>query len=92
MKPVQRVGMQEATCPECGQTARPQLEHNINPTDALAAHRLSELGIPPYDVVRVATEQGDLAFLLAADRAAVMGFDPANTDRPLADATNDERQ
>ena len=34
---------------------------------------LAELGVPPYDIVRVQGQRGEFTFLLADDRQAVMG-------------------
>ncbi|MCO6457822.1 MAG: ThiF family adenylyltransferase [Pirellulaceae bacterium] len=83
MRPLHLVGLREAICPGCGQTARPVLEHNIPAGHPLAAHRLAELGVPPYDILRVVTDRGERFLLLAGDRPEVL--DPAsqaNVERP----------
>lgn len=72
MRPLQVVGMDQAICPSCKQTAKPDLEHAVDSGSELAQHRLSELGIPPYDIVRVESSQGEKVFLLNADRDAAM--------------------
>jgi adenylyltransferase/sulfurtransferase len=69
MRPLQEVGMDEAVCPECKQTSKPDLEHSVDSGSELAKFRLSELGIPPYDMVRVESKQGERVFLLDTDRA-----------------------
>jgi adenylyltransferase/sulfurtransferase len=69
MKPIQLVGMEKARCPECGQTAKPDLEHSIAQESDLSSELLSSLGVPPYDIVRVETANGEGAFLLGQDRA-----------------------
>ncbi len=69
MRPLQLVGMSEAKCPKCGETARPNIEHNVEVDSPLANEKLSKLGVPPYDIVRVATERGEHVFLLAGDRS-----------------------
>jgi molybdopterin-synthase adenylyltransferase len=68
LKPQQLVGAGDATCPKCGGAARPNLEHSIDAGEALAAEKLATLGIPPYDIVRVANDQQEHVFLLAGDR------------------------
>ncbi len=68
-RPLQLVGMKEAQCPQCGKMARPTLEHTIEENSSLAGRKLRELGIPPYDIVRVTTDQSEQVFLLGGDRA-----------------------
>src|SRR5262249_28624106 len=68
MKPQQLVGAAEAKCPKCDHDARPRLEHSIEAGSALAKEKLAALGVPPYDIVRVADEETELVFLLARDR------------------------
>jgi adenylyltransferase/sulfurtransferase len=68
LRPLQLVGMSEAECPKCGKLSRPVLEHTIEEDSPLAEKKLSQLGIPPYDIVRVTTDQGEQVFLLAGDR------------------------
>ncbi len=70
MKPLQLVGLDSATCAQCGQTAKPNLEHLVGSGSELAAATLRELGVAPYDVVRVETQQGETVVLLADDRGA----------------------
>ena len=71
---------QRVNCPHCEQSARPVLEHKVGRDSDLARHTLAELGIPPYDIVRVVTEQGEHFCLLAADREAVMTIAPTSAD------------
>lgn len=73
LRPQQLVGADEAKCPKCDGTAKPNLEHSIDAGTPLAKEKLSALGIPPYDIVRVADNQQEHVFLLAGDRAGVMG-------------------
>ncbi len=72
MQPQQLVGASDAKCPACGQTAKPRLEHSIDSGTPLAKEKLSALGIPPYDIVRVADDQKEVVFLLAGDREEVL--------------------
>jgi adenylyltransferase/sulfurtransferase len=68
LRPLQLVAMSEAQCPACGKLSRPVLEHSVEEGGFLADKKLSQLGVPPYDIVRVATDQGEQVFLLAGDR------------------------
>lgn len=72
MQPQQLVGAGDAKCPACGQTAKPVLEHSVDAGTPLAKEKLSGLGIPPYDIVRVGDDQMEAVFLLAGDREAIL--------------------
>jgi adenylyltransferase/sulfurtransferase len=71
MRPLPLVGMSQAVCPECKQPQRPQLCHEVTLEGGMADRKLSELGIPPYDIVRVSTSEGEQVYLLAGDREGV---------------------
>jgi adenylyltransferase/sulfurtransferase len=70
MKPQPLVGAAEAKCPKCDHDARPLLEHVIDAQSPLAKQRLAALGVPKYDIVRVASDEREAMFLLAGDRNA----------------------
>jgi hypothetical protein len=72
LQPQQLVGASDAVCEKCGQLARPELEHSIDAGSQLAGHTLRKLGIPPYDIVRIASDEQEQVFLLAGDRQSVM--------------------
>jgi len=67
MRPQQLVKHQEAAC-ECGQTAVPLLVNTVDAGDEYTGEKLSSLGIPPYDVVRVSCGEEEQVFLLAGDK------------------------
>jgi molybdopterin/thiamine biosynthesis adenylyltransferase len=71
MKPRQVVAIEEATCPKCGQVARPEMVHTVEDGSPLAAERLSDLGIPAYDIVRITSGEAEGVFLLAGDRQSL---------------------
>jgi adenylyltransferase/sulfurtransferase len=75
MRPRQVVGMDEATCPECGKLARPEMVHTVEEGSPLAAERLIDLGIPTYDIVRITCGEEEGAFKLAGDRQAAIEGD-----------------
>ena len=70
-RPRTRVRQAEAVCPSCHEPARPEVVHEIADDSPLANRPLADLGIPPYDIVRIdgAAESG--FFLLAADRLSL---------------------
>lgn len=73
LQPLPLVGMRQAICPQCGELSRPEIVHAVEPSGVLAGERLASLGIPPYDIVRVASCDTEGVFLLAGDRREVMG-------------------
>ena len=75
MRPRQAVAMDEATCPQCGELARPEMVHNVEENSSLAGERLIDLGIPTYDIVRITSGDAEGAFKLAGDRRAAIEQD-----------------
>jgi hypothetical protein len=65
--------MKEATCPACGEAAHPKITHQVEAESLLAREKLKDLGIPAYDMLRVATADDERVFLLAGDRQKVLG-------------------
>jgi len=68
MRPMQSVGMSEAACEQCEKTTKPNIEHNITSDSLLSENKLSNLGIPAYDIVRVVDGEAEQVFLLGGDR------------------------
>ena len=50
----------------------PRITHTVEAGSELAESRLCDLGIPPYDMVRVESASMECVFLLTGDRSAVM--------------------
>jgi molybdopterin-synthase adenylyltransferase len=69
-RPRTRMRQSDAACPDCRELAQPELVHVVEDDSPLAARTLAELGVPPYDIVRVDGSSDSGFFLLAADRAA----------------------
>ena len=53
LKPLPLVGMQQAQCPNCKETTRPNIVHRITPDSELSGNALSELGIPNQDIIKL---------------------------------------
>jgi adenylyltransferase/sulfurtransferase len=64
------VSLAEAVCPHCRQPGRPEILSALEEDSPLAARPLADLGIPPYDIVRVDGADASAFFLLAEDRGA----------------------
>src|SRR4051794_6269612 len=68
-RPRTRMKQAEAMCPNCRELARPELVNHVEEDSPLAGRSLAELGVPPYDIVRVDGESASGFFLLLADLA-----------------------
>ena len=68
MRPRSRVSQAEAACPTCRAPARPEMLSDIDEGSPLASRTMAEVGVPPYDIVRVDGEAESAFFLLEADR------------------------
>ena len=66
-RPRTKVSLSDSVCPTCREPARPEVVNAVEDDSPLAARPLADLGVPPYDVVRVDGEDGSGFFLLAAD-------------------------
>lgn len=71
MQPLAAVGISRGPCPDCGQPRRPELVHEIGGDSELADQTLADLGIPPYDLVRVTSGEDEHIILLAGDRREI---------------------
>ncbi|MHC5036531.1 MAG: HesA/MoeB/ThiF family protein [Planctomycetota bacterium] len=65
--PLFKIRASSLVCPRCGEERSPRTEHRIPMDSPLASHTLGALGIPPYDIVRIATDAGPDFVLLAGD-------------------------
>ncbi|MHB8954150.1 MAG: HesA/MoeB/ThiF family protein [Pirellulaceae bacterium] len=72
MKTSTQVGVRQAVCPTCQQIARPHITHVVAADSELADTRLCDLGIPPYDMVRIESGAEEGIFWLTGDRDSVI--------------------
>ena len=71
-RPRTKVRMAEAACPLCNAPARPEMTSVVESHSPLAGRTLADLGIPPYDILRVDGARGTGFYLLGGDRDAVL--------------------
>jgi molybdopterin/thiamine biosynthesis adenylyltransferase len=72
LRPASAVDMRHAECQQCGQIGKPNLTGHIECGSQLAREPLVRLGIPPFDIVRVATQTCERFVQLAGDRDSVV--------------------
>jgi adenylyltransferase/sulfurtransferase len=60
----------DATCARCGEPALPEVLHTVEEDSPAAGRALTELGLPPYDIVRVDGACESRFVLLDAERSA----------------------
>lgn len=70
-KSMYKMNHSEAACPECGETMKPEMCHTVDVDSPLMEQKLSELGVPAYDILRVETNDRDVHVLLDGDRSKV---------------------
>ena len=68
LRPVQSVSQSEATCSSCGTVNRPEMCHVVDADSDFSGRTLSQLGVPPYDIVRVRVGDSERFVLLDGDR------------------------
>lgn len=75
-RPRTHVTVEESFCPTCREPARPEIRSALDEDSPLVARPLADLGIPPYDILRIDGRTTTGFFLLAGDREAVLGARP----------------
>ena len=73
-RPRTQVGQAEAIDPETGASGFPVLLNSVGEGSESAGRPLAELGVPPFDIVRLDGSDGSAFFLLDADRGVVEGM------------------
>ena len=66
-KPLCQVGSRDGICPSCHQPLQPESTCEIEFDSPLVERKLSELGIPDYDIVKVANDESTFFVLLGGD-------------------------
>lgn len=92
MRPSCEVSMAEAICPRCHEVGRPELRHAVDEDGPLAERPLAELGIPPFDIVRIDGPEASLFVRLEGDRPTELATRTSRgPTHPMSDATGRER-
>ena len=76
----QRVDLRSARCSRCGEPMVPEMTHCIKRGTPRSSERLSALGIPAYDIVRMAIADREIPVLLAGDEQTVWPHLQETTD------------
>jgi adenylyltransferase/sulfurtransferase len=71
-RPVVVVPMKEGTCGSCGAVMKTEIVHQVERGGPLARRSLREVGVPPFDVVKVETGTSGLYIRLEKDRGAAL--------------------
>lgn len=77
-RPRTRVSQAESICPTCHQPAQPEIVSTLEEDSPLKELSLAQVGIPPYDIVRVDGADESRFFLLAGDRGWLEASTPGN--------------
>ncbi|MBI4859046.1 MAG: ThiF family adenylyltransferase [Candidatus Riflebacteria bacterium] len=68
LAPVMRVSLGEGKCEECGEVCQTDIVYNIMLEDRFRKKTLCELGVPPFDIVKVSGGSSVGFFRLEGDR------------------------
>ena len=68
-----RVTEQQGRCPDCDTARVPRTWHTLDGSEAFLDSTLSELGIPPWDVLAGRAGTRQVFYEFAGDRAEVLG-------------------
>ena len=71
-RPVAMVTLRDGKCRECGAVMRTTIVHSVERGTPLASRTLRELGVAPFDIVKVETETSGLYVRLEGDRTSEM--------------------
>lgn len=74
MKPVAQATLSEGRCASCGSVMRMEILHAVERGTTLAKRRLRELGVAPFDIVKVETETSGLFVRLEGDRGPALDW------------------
>lgn len=70
LRPVAATTLRDAKCRTCGAVMKTTIVHEVERGTPLAAKSLREVGVAPFDVVKIETEASGLYVRLEGDRAA----------------------
>jgi molybdopterin/thiamine biosynthesis adenylyltransferase len=76
--PVGGIRYEEGRCPDDGQMRVVKTIHSYSGRESFGKRTLDQLGLPLFDVFSVRSAESEKAYLIAGDRAAVLGEELAN--------------
>ena len=74
MRAVAKLTYKDGLCPKCRNVMQMQRVHRVERGTPLAKRKLGELGVPPFDIVKVSVGQEVRWVRLAGDRGTVMDW------------------
>jgi len=79
-KPITAVTLHEGTCPHCSEVCQTEVVNLIDESDSdLLKHSLESLGIPSFDILKVASDSKMVFFYLAQKDPCKLGLDVKNS-------------
>jgi adenylyltransferase/sulfurtransferase len=72
LRPLELVTLHEGKCATCGGVMLTDIVHTVDRGSELARRTLREVGVAPFDIVKVAVGSGGVWARLAADRASAV--------------------
>jgi adenylyltransferase/sulfurtransferase len=73
-RPLALVPLSEGKCPKCGALMKTNIVHEVGKGTELAGRTLRELGVAPFDIVKVETASSGVYARLAKDRAGALAW------------------
>jgi hypothetical protein len=78
-RPVGALSFEQGKCPADGHLRMVITRHSFSGNEPIGTKRLSELGLPLFDIFTARSAEKELAYLLAADGEQVLGSLAAST-------------
>jgi molybdopterin/thiamine biosynthesis adenylyltransferase len=76
--PVGSIRYDEGRCPKCCQMRVVKTIHSYSGNESFGGRSLDKLGLPPYDVFSLRTDEAEKAYLIGGDKIAVLGAELSN--------------
>ena len=67
------VSYQQGRCPRCGEMRTVVTTHGYSGRESFGTRKVSELGLPAFDLVVGRNQEREIAYLLAGDAGEVLG-------------------
>jgi hypothetical protein len=80
--PIGTVAYERGRCAACGEMRVVHAIHSYSGTESYGQRRLSDLGLPLFDVFVARNDERERAYLLGGDAAGVLGDLAAAKERP----------